>query len=227
MKNKFLLTLIAVSFFCYRPFDAWSKVPTHNSPYQKAEPKRNLKYKYTYVDREHSVKEIFQQLGSIYVISWGTYYLSQPETFREEGSFKKYADHLGEVVFDKDEPFWNWMVHPYSGSQLYLFYRAYGYSQTNAVLMSVASSTLFEFFVEIYTEPASFQDLYQTPILGSALGLLFEKSSLYLLNTGNPVAKVIGHILNPATLFWFYEGKITITPQPQKQGMGLTLNMDF
>jgi hypothetical protein len=40
--------------------------------------------------------------------------------------------------------------------------------------MAAISSALFEFTVEVYTEPASVQDLYQTPILGSILGLGLE-----------------------------------------------------
>jgi hypothetical protein len=170
-------------------------------------------YQFTYLDREHTWQEDINNIGFIYAASWVTYFLSQPVTFLEEGSFEKYADNFGELVFDNDEPFWNWIVHPYSGSQLYLFYRADGYSQIDSIKMAFISSSLFEFFVEIYTEPASYQDLYQTPVLGSILGITFEKVSLYLLNTGHPAAQFFGYLLNPYPLLWFYDGKIKIIPQ--------------
>jgi hypothetical protein len=190
--------------------------------------RRKSKYSYTYKEREHTTSENLNHIGGIYIVSWGTYYLTQPSTFRKEGSFNKYRDNLGEIVFDKDEPIWNWVVHPYSGSQLYLYYRANGYNSLDSVKMAFISSTLFEFFVEIYTEPASFQDIYQTPILGSILGIGIEKVSLYLLNTGNPAAKVFGHILNPFTLFWFYEGRVFTSPIVDGKGKyGMLWNVEF
>jgi hypothetical protein len=188
---------------------------------------RPTPYQFTYQDREHSVKEDLNHLGSIYVLSWGLYYLSQPTTFREEGSFRKYKKNFGKVVFDKDEPYWNWVIHPFSGSQLYLYYRANGYERVKAATMAFLSSSLFEFAIENYTEPASIQDLYQTPILGSALGLILENFSMYLLNTGNPFLKFCGHVINPYTLFWFYDGKVRITPNLTSQSKGFVLRAEF
>lgn len=170
------------------------------------------KYKYEYVDRDHTYKEDLRHIAGIYAVSWPIYYLSQPAEFRDNGSFDLFEENFGKIVFDNDEPFWNWIVHPYSGSQLYLYYRANGYSRINSFKMTFISSTLFEFLVEIYTEPASAQDLYQTPILGSLGGLIFENSSMYLLNSEYRVLRILGHIINPATIFWFYEGKALIAP---------------
>lgn len=94
--------------------------------------------------------------------------------------------------------------------------------------MAFISSTLFEFTVEIYTEPASVQDLYQTPVIGSVIGLGLENISMYLLNSGNAFGRFIGHVLNPATLFWFYEGKIQLIPKYNGKKTGsLTLTVDF
>ena len=190
--------------------------------------RENNKYHYTYIDREHTSNENIAHLAGIYGVSWLVYPLTQWETFTTEGSFEKYKDNFGKLVFDQDEPFWNWIVHPYSGSQLYLYYRANGYSRTGSLAMTIASSTLFEFTVEIYTEPASLQDLYQTPILGAVLGLGFETLSLYMLNSGNLMGKVLGHVINPMTLFWFYEGKMQLTPNFDGKGkVGLNFYMDY
>jgi len=103
-----------------------------------------------------------------------------------------------------------------------LFYNA------EALSMTFVTSTLFEFTVEIYTEPASVQDLYQTPILGSIMGVGIENLSMALLNSGTTMGKFFGHLINPATLFWFYEGKVQIYPHfDGKGGSGLSLVGEF
>lgn len=189
---------------------------------------RQPQFHYHYFDRKHSSAENIKLVSIIYGLSWLLYPLTQPEVFREQGSVENYKNNFGNLVFDRDEPFWNWIVHPLSGSQLFLFYRANGYSRVDALTMTFVSSTLFELTIEIYTEPASVQDLYQTPIIGSILGIGIESLSLYLLNTGNLIGKFFGHLINPATLFWFYEGKIRITPTwDGKKSAGLYLMGEF
>jgi len=167
---------------------------------------------YSYQDRHHTRQETFRHVGIIYGVSWVAYPLTQPDTVRRRATWTRYRHNFGQLVFDQDEPFWNWFVHPLSGSQLYLYYRANGFSRSSALGLAFVSSTLFEFTIEVFTEPASFQDLYQTPILGSVLGLGIEKLSLVMLNTGNPVAVFFGHLINPCTLFPFFEGKALATP---------------
>lgn len=188
---------------------------------------REKKYFYGYRDRDHDMKENLNHIGGIYVASWIVYPLTQPKTFRDHGSFKKYKYNFGKVVFDKDEPFWNWVVHPISGSQLYLYYRANGYNNINSLAMSFISSTLFEFTVETYTEPASIQDLYTTPMLGAVLGLGIERLSLFLLNTGNLMGKFFGHLINPHTLFWYYEGRVRVIPYVDKKKAMLNMTVTF
>lgn len=178
--------------------------------------------------KPHSFSQTAGHVAALYGVSWGLYYASQPTVIKEKGSWKNFKHNLGRVVFDKDEPFWNWMVHPISGSQLYLYYRANGYDKINSVQLAFLSSTLFEFLVEIYTEPASIQDLYQTPLLGSALGLMLEKISLTLLNTQSTPLMILGHILNPSTMFWFYEGKVRVEPHVERGKMrGLQVRVEF
>ena len=184
-------------------------------------------YRYEYTHRHHHYSEHFKHLGGIYLASWVVYPLTQPKTFRDQGSWENYRHHFGQLVFDEDEPFWNWLIHPLSGSQLFLYYRANGYTPSGSLAMTFLSSALFEFTIEIYTEKASIQDLYQTPVLGSLLGFGLEKISLYLLNTDYLLGKIIGHALNPMTLFWFYEGKIKVIPKFNKKSASLTLWTEF
>jgi hypothetical protein len=181
-----------------------------------------------YVEREHTTRETMGHIAALYGLTWVIYPLSQPKEFRNEGSFKKWRNNFGKLTFDKDEPFWNWIMHPLSGSQLYLFYRANGYNRIDSFKLTFVSSTLFELTVEIYTERASVQDLFQTPVIGSILGLGLENFSMYLLNTGHTFGRFWGHALNPATLFWFYDGKQVITPTTNfRDSGGLIFSMEF
>lgn len=182
--------------------------------------KRLPKYQYQFIEREHTIKESLKHIGIMYGVSWAVYPLSQWDVFKD-GSFKEYRRNFAQIVFDKDEPVWNWMVHPISGSQLFLYYRANGYDRINSLAMAFISSTLFEFTIEVYTEPASVQDLYQTPILGSVLGVGLENISLYLLNTGNAFGRVLAHIINPWTMFDFFdENRMMVIPRTNYKDRG-------
>ncbi|ATH07482.1 hypothetical protein BIY24_05850 [Halobacteriovorax marinus] len=219
------MKFIFITIFLIQSLYASEAPSVDNTDYSLS---RQKKYQYTYIDRDHTQSENLMHLSVVYGITWLVYPLSQPDTFFNDGSFRKYKRNFGRLVFDQDEPFWNWIVHPLSGSQLFLYYRANGYSRIDSLTMAFISSTLFEFTVEIYTEPASIQDLYQTPILGSVMGVGIENLSLYLLNTGNIFGKVLGHLINPSTLFWFYEGKIQLMPTYNgRDRVGLHFSMDF
>jgi hypothetical protein len=217
---------VAICVLCQSsPLYGASKNEYQSHPENK---KRPPEYHYSYIDREHTFNERLRQISFVYAASWALYPLTQPKVFKEQGSVNNYRRNFGKIVFDKDEPFWNWIIHPISGSQLYLLYRANGHSRSNALLMTFISSTLFEFTIEIYTEPASVQDLYQTPIWGSFIGVGLESLSMYLLNTGNNFGRFMGHLLNPSTLFNFYEGKVRISPMTDfKSNNGIFVTVDF
>jgi hypothetical protein len=166
-----------------------------------------------YQDQPHSKKEILTHLSVVYGLSIILYGATQWDHVREDGSFTLYRKNFGSLTFDQDEPFWNWLVHPLSGSQLFLFYRAHHYSRPHALGMAFISSALFEFTIETYTEPASIQDLYQTPILGSMLGAGIEVLSTKLINSDNYIARLLGHVINPfALLRYYHDPPITISP---------------
>jgi len=189
--------------------------------------KRLPLYQYGYNDREHSFAENVKTIGVVYGLTWFFYPIVQPKVFHGAGGVKEYQHNLGKLVFDQDEPFWNDFVHPLSGSQLYLLYRANGYDRLSAFEMTFVSSALFELTVEIFTEPASVQDLYQTPVLGTVLGYGIENASMYLLNSGNTIGKLLGHALNPATLFPFYEGRTLIIPKYNEEDKGAMIRMEM
>lgn len=102
---------------------------------------------------------------------------------------------------DGDSFFTNWVTHPIVGSQDFLFYRAMGHSILVSALGAAVQSTLFEYTVEGTVERPSLQDLISTPVVGTALGIVLEQSSDWLVSTDFVPAKILGHILNPMKNF--------------------------
>lgn len=188
---------------------------------------RTQLYRYGYTEREHSPQEIGATLGVMYGLTWVFYPLIQPKVFKVRDGFGQYKRNFGKIVFDKDEPIWNFFVHPLTGSQLYLLYRAQGYSRMGSFGMTTVTSALFEFTVEILTEPASVQDIYQTPVLGTVLGLGIETLSMSLLNSDNTAGRILGHIINPATLLPLYEGRTLIIPKFEQEDKGAMVRMEL
>ncbi len=190
---------------------------------------RHKDFRYTFKERDHTIKEQFVDIAIIFGIATTFYPITQPEILDgSTGSWKKYRRNFGRLVFDQDERFWNFFVHPFTGSQMYLYYRAKGYSKIDSMKMNFISSALFEFVVETFSEPASMQDLFNTPVLGSIFGLGIESLSFYLLNSGSTLGKIVGHIINPCTLMWFYDGKMRITPHISPNGTnGISFVMEF
>lgn len=184
-------------------------------------------YHYGYNDRTHTTEETIKNVGIVYGLTWVFYPLVQPKVFKVHDGVSQYKNNFGKLVFDKDEPVWNFFVHPISGSQLFLLYRAQGYSRMEALGLTTISSTLFEATVEILTEPASVQDLYMTPILGTVLGLGIETLSMSLLNSGIPAAKIFAHIINPATFLPLYEGRTLIIPKFEQEDKGAMVKMEL
>lgn len=235
--NKFVLKLMTIALFLgasslgvQNSMAATSELKEAFKDKVLADPethKRISLYQYGYNDREHSFAENVKTIGVVYGMTWFFYPIVQPKVFHGAGGIKEYKHNFGKLVFDQDEPFWNDFVHPISGSQLYLLYRANGYDRLSAFEMTFISSALFELTVEIFTEPASVQDLYQTPVLGTVLGFGLENASMYFLNSGNTIGKMLGHALNPATLFPFYEGRTLIIPKLEDADKGAMVRMEM
>lgn len=70
----------------------------------------------------------------------------------------------------------------------------------DAFLWSFVSSLAFEFTIETVTERPSWQDIYQTPVYGTLLGLGVEKVSDKLYETNTWWGKTLGTVINPFRL---------------------------
>lgn len=133
----------------------------------------------------------------IYVAQWAFYLVSQEETIREEGSFKNWYEYMVQPDFDKDSFEYNIYKHTFSGASYYLFYRAYGHDLKGAFVWTFFSSLAFEFTVETATEKPSFQDIYQTPVYGTILGIGLEKTSDYFHSLDTWYGNALAYLFNP------------------------------
>jgi len=97
------------------------------------------------------------------------------DKIREEGLIKQWKENVrAGPVWDHDDLFLNWIMHPYIGGIYYMSARGSGYKWWESFLYSTIMSTFFwEYGVEAFAEIPSWQDLVITPVLGSVVGELF------------------------------------------------------
>ncbi len=94
---------------------------------------------------------------------------------RDDDLTKKWKSNVQTVVWDEDDDFVNYVLHPYWGATYYTRGRERGLSPWGAFGFSALHSSLYEFGTEAFFEEPSIQDLIVTPVLGSLLGIYFEK----------------------------------------------------
>ncbi len=87
----------------------------------------------------------------------------------------KWRKNVQQLVWDKDDFYINYALHPYWGATYYTRARERGLSKTGAFWFSALHSTLYEFGSEAFFEEPSIQDMIVTPVLGSLLGVYFEQ----------------------------------------------------
>lgn len=88
---------------------------------------------------------------------------------------EKWWENVQHPAWDRD-PWWvNYAGHPYFGAVIYIRGRERGLSTYGSFLYSVFLSSLWEYGVEAFFEPPSYQDLIVTPVAGTLIGtFLFE-----------------------------------------------------
>ncbi|MCF6222369.1 MAG: DUF3943 domain-containing protein [Flavobacteriaceae bacterium] len=116
------------------------------------------------------------------LVSFGVLWVL-PESFtnwdKEEildyGLFNKWKDNVkAGPVWDKDDFFLNYIMHPWAGGVYYMSARGSGYKIWESFVYSALMSTfMWEYGVEAFAEIPSIQDLIVTPVLGSILGEQF------------------------------------------------------
>ena len=91
----------------------------------------------------------------------------------------------------------NYIEHPLSGAATYLFYRAMGFDRVSSGIGSFMQSFIFEYTVEGFQQPPSFNDIIATPLIGSALGIVVEVSSDWLAQRDSQFLRALSYIVNP------------------------------
>ena len=142
-------------------------------------------YKYLTYDPVRDPKRLLYNTGLYFgaaLASFGILWIA-PESFsnwdkdkiREEGLFKRWRENVqAGPVWDEDDLFLNWVMHPWAGAVYYMSARGSGFKRWESFVYSTLMSTLFwEYGVEAFAEVPSWQDLILTPTLGSLLGEVF------------------------------------------------------
>jgi len=104
--------------------------------------------------------------------------------------------------FDFDHDYFNYIFHPYDGSEFYLLARNRECTWWESFAYAAIVSSSFEFFIESAYEGASWQDLWITPVSGAVIGELRwqAKRALEDPKTGKPVGttnKILHVLVDP------------------------------
>ncbi|GAL09259.1 ubiquitin-protein ligase [Vibrio astriarenae] len=102
---------------------------------------------------------------------------------------KKWKDNVKEgPVWDRDEHFLNYVMHPYFGGVYYTSARHAGFNEFESFLYSASMSTFFwEFGVEAFAEVPSWQDLFITPFFGAVVGEMMFEAEQDIVASGGEV----------------------------------------
>ncbi|MPW35651.1 DUF3943 domain-containing protein [Vibrio sp. B1Z05] len=91
-------------------------------------------------------------------------------------------------VWDRDEHFLNYIMHPYFGGVYYTAARHAGFNEFESFAYSFTMSTFFwEYGVEAFAEVPSWQDLFVTPVFGAVVGELMLQGEQNILASGGKV----------------------------------------
>lgn len=138
--------------------------------------------------------------AAVYATQWAYYLTAHKDEIKKYGSFENWLENPINPHYDRDSFEFNIIRHSIAGQYYYLFYRSRNYTEQNAFIWSVISSFAFEFTIETVTERPSYQDLYQTPVFGTVLGVGVEKLSIFLHDTDTWIGDLAGYLLNPFPL---------------------------
>ncbi|MDV5169438.1 DUF3943 domain-containing protein [Photobacterium rosenbergii] len=152
-----------------------------------------------------------------------------PEDTNLKGLGKKWWDNVKEgPVWDKDDHYLNYIMHPYFGGVYYTAARHSGFNEWESFLYSATMSTFFwEYGVEAFAEVPSIQDIIVTPLFGAAVGeWMFQTEMEITANRGKVMgSKTMGDVslffLNPVghihywvTDWWRGDTDVSLTYTP-------------
>ena len=104
---------------------------------------------------------------------------------------------LNPPLLDGDSFRTNFIHHPIVGMSYYLYYRAIGYDRTASSFGSFLHSTLFEYTIEAWQQPPSFNDVILTPGMGVPMGIVVEEISNRLAKSDSQFLRALSYLVNP------------------------------
>ncbi len=112
----------------------------------------------------------------------------------------KWKDNVSSgPVWDRDEHFLNYVMHPYFGGVYYTAARHAGYNEFESFLYSATMSTFFwEYGVEAFAEIPSWQDLFITPFFGAVVGEMMLTAEQDIVANGGEVmgSETVGDVFS-------------------------------
>ena len=100
--------------------------------------------------------------------------------------------------WDHDNPIFNYVLHPYAGAAYFMAARSCGFNFYQSLLYSAIVSTVgWEFGIEACMERPSIQDIFVTPLVGSAIGECFYMLKRHIVANGYRLfgSPVLGNIV--------------------------------
>ncbi len=120
--------------------------------------------------------------------------------------FTRWKEHVLEdgPEWDHDKFIFNYVLHPYAGAVYFMSARSVGFNFWQSLLYSsIISDVGWEFGIEAFMERPSYQDLFITPLVGSAIGEGFYKLKRHIVDNdyrlfGSPVVgNVVAFLIDP------------------------------
>jgi hypothetical protein len=113
----------------------------------------------------------FAVIGVLYVMPESISGWTQEQ--KDSFSVQKWKDNIRHVVWDKDEWYINYILHPYWGATYYVRAQQRGFGPVGSFWYSAMLSTMYEFGAEALFEKPSIQDMIFTPVGGAIVGDYF------------------------------------------------------
>ena len=114
--------------------------------------------------------------------------------------FKRWKQHVFDqgCEWDHDKFVFNYVLHPYAGAVYFMGARSVGFNFYQSMLYAAIISNIgWEFGIEAFMERPSYQDLFITPLVGSAIGEGFYMLKRHIVDNGYELggSQVLGNIV--------------------------------
>lgn len=164
---------------------------------------------------------------------------------------RRWHDHVIKEgpEWDHDKFIFNYVLHPYAGAVYFMTARSCGFNMWQSFLYcTIISNVCWEYGIEAFMERPSIQDLFITPIVGSAIGEGFYRVKRHLVANdycllgsrflGNVVAFLVDPVNEVVGLFAgnparraatrrASEARMSMTPVITPQFKGFTFTATF